>query len=150
MSIGSIDPIALLVAYRRQIVGKVHTQDIEQVLTGKFTECLSAHLLDDVLQSDEVQATINPVGLRFVSTLAGRDVLHHSLRTRRTILFFQLCRRAIRRKAGSVCQQISYTDGLLFLTVFAYPILEFRDIHIDGIAQTNLATFHQNPGTDSC
>ena len=95
MSIGSINPIALLVAYCRQIVGIIHTQYVKQVFTGKLTECLSAHLLDDILQSNEVQTTISPIGLRFVYTLASRNVFHQTFRIRRTILFFQLSRRAV-------------------------------------------------------
>ena len=143
-----IDPVALLVAYSWQIVGIIHAQHIEQVFASEFTKRLSAHLFDNVLQSNEVQTTVTAIGLRFETTLAGLDIFHQAFRTWRTVLLFQLSRRTIRRKTGSMCQQIGYTNSLLFLTVFACPVLESRNIDTDRITQTNLATFHQNHGTN--
>ena len=149
MSIGSIDPVAFLVANGRQIVGMIHTQYIEQVFTGKFTECLSADLFNDILQSNEVQATVTIICLWLETTFASLDVFHQSFRIRRTILFFQFGGRTVGRKTGSVCQQVGNTDGLLFLAVFAFPILEAWEVDTDCIAKTNLSSFYQNHRTDS-
>ena len=145
-----VDPITFLVTYSRQIIGIIHTQHIEQVFTGKFTESLSTNLFDDILQSNEVQTAVATICLRFELTLASLDVFQQSFRTWRTVLFFQLCCRAIGRKTGSMCQQIGYTDSLLFFSIFACPILESWNIHTDCIAQANLSSFHQNHGTNGC
>ena len=53
-----IYPFAILVTLAGQIVGMLHAEYIKYVFTGKITQTLAAYCLDDMLQGDEVEATV--------------------------------------------------------------------------------------------
>ena len=83
-----IYPFAILVTLAGQIVGMLHAEYIEYVFTGKVTQALAAYCLDDMLQGDEVEATVLEICLWLEVAFASSDILYETIGIGRTVLLF--------------------------------------------------------------
>ena len=138
-----IRPLSVLVAPAGQVVGVIHAQHVEDILAGEVAQAFSAHVFDDMLQGDEVEATVLKVCLRFEIAFTRGDVLHQAGRVRRTVSFLQLGYRGVGRQTGGMRHQIGNADDFLLFSVFALPILETGDVEADGVEHAYLAALCQ-------